>query len=214
GQSVSTKIFVDKDQTEAILGRVLDLKADPWGRVDVSKMHLKDRPVLGPASAPVTLIEFADFECPYCAHAFSGVETAVNNTYQGKVKLIFKNYPLNMHPWALKAAEAAECARMQNPDAFWSFARYFYSNQNKIKPENLQDNVDKLAADSKLDDKALRACMESPQTAARIKQDQDDGALGKVNSTPTFFIDGIPLVGLPEGDAFKFVLDSELARKK
>ena len=99
----------------------------------------------------MTIVEFADFECPFCAHAFSVIETLVNTTYKGKVKVIFKAYPLNVHPWAMKAAEAAECARMQNPAAFWDFARYFYTNQGSINAKNIQDNVDKLAKSQKLD---------------------------------------------------------------
>ena len=74
--------------------------ANPWERADLKAVHLDDRATLGPADAPVTIIEFGDFECPYCAHAFNEIETVVNTTYKGRVHLIWKNFPLNVHPWA------------------------------------------------------------------------------------------------------------------
>ena len=213
GQNVMATLFFDKSETKAIIGQYIDAGAEPWGRVNMSGVNLDDHPTQGPADAPVTIVEFADFECPFCAHAFSALETLVNTTYKGKVKVIFKAYPLNVHPWAIKAAEAAECARLQNPAAFWDFARYFYTNQGSIDVKNVQDHVDKLAKSQKLDQASLKACMDSSQTSARIKQDQTDGNSIHVSSTPTFFVNGIPIVGLPEGKVLNYVIDSELAGK-
>jgi protein-disulfide isomerase len=213
GQTVTTTLFFDNSETKAIVGQYIDASTEPWGRVNMGAVNLDDRPTQGPPDAPVTIVEFADFECPFCAHAFSVIETLVNTTYKGKVKVIFKAYPLNVHPWAMKAAEAAECARLQNPAAFWDFARYFYTNQGSINAANLQSNVDKLAKEQKLDAPSLNACMGSAQTAARIKQDQTDGDTIRVSSTPTFFVNGIPVVGLPDGKVLDFVIDSELKGK-
>jgi protein-disulfide isomerase len=213
GQTVSTMLFFDKSETKAIIGQYVDASTEPWGRVNMGAVSLDDRPTQGPADAPVTIVEFADFECPFCAHAFSVIEELVNTTYKGKVKVIFKAYPLNVHPWAIKAAEAAECARLQNPTAFWDFARYFYTNQGSINVKNIQDNVDKLAKQTKLDAPSLKACMDSPQTAARIKQDQSDGNTIHVSSTPTFFVNGIPVIGLPDNKVLEYVINSELAGK-
>ena len=211
GQSVSVTLFSDQNETKAILGQYYDLGSDAWGRIDMKVVHLDDRPTLGPPDAPITMLEFADFECPYCAHAFGEVETLANTTYKGKIKVIFKNYPLNGHPWARSAAAAAECARLQNPSAFWDFARYFYTNQGQINPGNVQKKIDEEASTLSLDGKALKACMQAPATAQRIQQDEQDGTAVHVSSTPTFFVNGIPLVGLPEGKVFDFVINSELA---
>ena len=213
GQTVQATIFFDQNESKAIIGQYIDTSGEPWGRVNMGAVTLNDRPTQGPADAPITIVEFADFECPFCAHAFSVLETLVNTTYKGKVKLIFKAYPLNVHPWALKAAEAAECARQQNPAAFWDSARYFYTNPGSISINNIQQNVDKLAKQQKLDAPSLKACMDNPQTEARIKQDQNDGNSIHVSSTPTFFVNGIPVVGLPDNKIMAFVIDSELANK-
>ena len=211
GQTASVVMFTNPDETKAIIGQFMDLNSDPWGRTDLRMIHLEDRPTLGPADAPVTIVEFADFECPFCAHAFGEIETLANTTYKGKIKIIFKNYPLNVHPWARTAAIGAECARLQNPDAFWDFARYFYASQGSITPQNVQQKIDAEAAKLSLDDTVLKACMAGTQAAQRIAQDQADANAVKVSSTPTFFINGIAVVGLPEGKTFNFVIDSELA---
>lgn len=211
GQTASVVMFTNPDETKAIIGQFMDLNSDPWGRTDLRMIHLEDRPTLGPADAPITIVEFADFECPFCAHAFGEIETLANTTYKGKIKIIFKNYPLNVHPWAKTAAIGAECARLQNPEAFWDFARYYYANQGSITPKNVQQKIDAEAAKLSLDDTVLKACMAGNQAAQRIAQDQADANAVKVSSTPTFFINGIPVVGLPEGKVFNFVIDSELA---
>src|SRR5271155_5933204 len=90
GQSITAMIFFDKNEDKAIIGQYLDLSAEPWGRVNMGAVTLDDRPTQGPADAPVTIVEFADFERPVCAHAFSVIEALVNSTYKGKVKVIFK----------------------------------------------------------------------------------------------------------------------------
>ena len=213
GQSISTTLFYDKNASKAIIGQYLDLGAEPWGRMNMSGVHVNDNPSLGPADAPITIVEFADFECPFCAHAFSVLETMVNTTHRGQIKVVFKNYPLNVHPWAVKAAEAAECARLQNPAAFWEFARYFYTNQGSINPKNVQEHIDKQTAKLGLDAPSLKACMDSPAASDKVKQDQADGNAIKVTSTPTFFVNGIPVVGLPDGKVLDFVIASELAEK-
>ncbi len=212
GQSVTVTLFSDQNETKAILGQYYDLGSDAWGRIDMKGVHLDDRPTLGPPDAPITLVEFADFECPFCAHAFGEVETLANTTYKDKIRVIFKNYPLNVHPWARTAAIAAECARLQNPAAFWDYARFFYADQGQINPGNVQKKIDEEASKLSLDDTALKACMQAPASGQRVMQDEADGNAIHVSSTPTFFVNGIPLVGLPEGKVFDFVITSELAQ--
>jgi protein-disulfide isomerase len=209
-QSVMVSLFTDREETKAIIGTYLDLKTDPWQHVDMSPVHLGDRPEIGPSNAPVTVIEFADFECPFCARAFGESETMVNSTYKGKLRLIYKYYPLNAHPWAHTAALGAECARMQNPAAFWDFARYFYSDQGNINPGNVKEKIDAEAKKLSLDVPSLNACMAGKAAAARVAQDQGDGEAVHVSSTPTFFVNGVPVVGLPDSQVFDYVINAAL----
>ncbi|MBF6567409.1 MAG: thioredoxin domain-containing protein [Candidatus Binataceae bacterium] len=208
--TVKATMFTNPSGDKVIIGEYLDLNSDPWGRVNLSKLHLSDRATQGPADAPVTIVEFADFECPFCARAFSQIETLVNDKYKGKVKLIFKNFPLTMHPWARPAAIAAECIRRQNPADFWEFAQVLYTGQASINVNNLRERVDNFAKASKLDQSALDSCMMGKSADEQVNQDMRDGMLAHVQSTPTFLINGIPVAGLPEEKAFEFVVNSEL----
>ena len=210
GQPTKSQLITDSPSGGAIIGSTLDLTQDPWGRVDLNKLHLDDRATLGPADAPVTIIEFGDFECPFCARAFGDIEALVTTTYKDKVRLIFKNYPLNIHPWATPAAIAAECVRRQNPDAFWQFAHDLYRDQSDINPQNLRSHVDQYASQLGLDQGALNACIAGNSATARVEEDRRDGDVIQINSTPTFLIDGIEVVGLPADKTFNFVIDSEL----
>ncbi len=210
GQSAKAQVFSDAAGKQVIVGTLFDLTKDPWQHVDLGRIHLADRPVMGSPNAPVTIVEFADFECPYCAHAFSVLETMVHTTYKGKIRVLFKNFPLNSHPWAVRAALAADCARLQNPKDFWSFAREFYTNQGFITPQNLDSRVDQTAKRLGLDTGLLNACMNNRASLERVVQDQTDGRALGVTSTPTFFINGVKVVGLPDEKAFNFVVKSQV----
>jgi protein-disulfide isomerase len=210
GQTASAELFMDPSGRHVIVGTLLQTDQDPWGRTDLKGIHLEDRPSVGPANAPVTVSEFGDFECPFCARALNIVETLVNTTYKGRVRLIFKNFPLAGHLWANTAATASECARLQNPDAFWAFARGFYHDQAAIDPKNIRQHIDQYASALQLDNKVLSACMLSRAPSDRIAQDMADGAALKVASTPTFYVNGIPVVGFPDEKSLSFVIDSEL----
>ncbi len=213
GATGKVTIFTEPGVNEIIIGEVLDLKSDPWGRVDLQSMHLDDRATMGPANAPVTIVEFADFECPHCAFAMGIVETAVESKYNGKIRLVFKNYPLRGHQWAHAAAVAAECVRVQNPGTFWDFARYVYREQASITPDNLSQRIDDFARNNQLDAEILHACMLGQTADQRIAQDMSDGEKAHVVSTPTLFIDGIPLQGA-EPEVLNYLIDSELKKHK
>lgn len=211
GMKVNATLFTDSTGSKVILGQFLDTKSDPWGRVDLKKVHLDDRPSVGPAEAPVTVIEFGDFQCPFCARALNILETMVHTTYSGRVRLFFKNYPLSGHLWATAAATAAECVRLQNPETFWDFARDLYKDQAAIDPKNIRQHIDDYAKSLKLDTDALSKCMMSKAPSDRIQQDMQDASMLRVSSTPTFFVNGIPVVGFTDAKALGFVIDSELA---
>jgi hypothetical protein len=195
GGSLKAMIFVEPGVNQVIVGELLDPKSDPWGRVGLESMHLDDRATMGPANAPVTIVEFADFECPHCAHAMGVVETAVESKYNGRIRLVFKNFPLQGHQWARAAAIAGECVRLQNPSAFWDYAREIYRDQASITPDNLSQHIDDFARHNQLDSEALRACEMGEAADQRVAQDILDGQRANVVSTPTLFIDGIPVMG-------------------
>ncbi len=212
--SPAKSVLVTDSPGKAILGTEMDLSQDPWGRIGLDKLHLGDRATLGPDDAPVTIIEFGDLECPFCARAFNEIETVVNTTHKGKVRLIFKHFPLNIHPWAMQAAIAAECVRRQNPKAFWPFVNAVYRDQGAINPQNIRDHVATYVGQLGLDQQVLNACIMAPGAEAQVIQDRDDGNVIAVNSTPTFLVNGIELVGLPSDKTFDYVVNSELKQRQ
>jgi protein-disulfide isomerase len=215
GQSVGALIYTNLAEDQMILSQgqgqsLYDLTKDPWEKVDLKSLHLDDRPIMGSPAAPVTIVEFADFECPFCARAFGSLETMVHTTYKDKVRVIYKNYPLNSHPWAIRAALGAECARLQNPDAFWDFARDYYSSQGTITVKNIDDHIHATAKRLNLDGPTLDACMAGKAAPARVDEDQKDGNAVNVSSTPTLFVNGVRMVGLPEEKAFEWVVSQQI----
>jgi protein-disulfide isomerase len=212
GQKFQVELFTDSSGDKGILTQRFAPFSitDPWERVDLKLLHLSDRPTLGAANAPVMIVEFADFECPYCAKAFNEIETLVNTTYNGHLRLVWKAFPLQGHTWAEQAAIAAECVRQQNPQAFWRVAGSFYKDQNDITPQNLRDHIYNYAGSLGLDPKALNACILGSNAEARIDQDKKDGTAVHVLSTPTFLINGVPVIGLPSSNVFDFVITSQL----
>ena len=209
GASATSTIFINEAGDKFIFGQFLDLNQDPWGRVNVDALHLDDRPTMGPADAPVTMVEFADFECPHCARALPTVEAEVHR-HEGRVRLIYKYFPLAGHTWARAAAIASECARVQNPDAFWDFAAAFYRDQGSIDASNIAEHIDALSANDKLDTTLLHACLLGKSADERVDQDLKDGDAVHVTSTPTLFVNGIPLTGELDDKMLDFVVSSEL----
>jgi len=212
GQKAEIEIFSDAGGKNIIIAQHFAVveSTHPWEQADLKLLHLDDHATLGPATAPVTIIEFGDFECPYCARAFNEIETLVNNTYKDRVHLIWKNFPLNVHPWAEQAAVAAECAREQNPATFWGFARNLYRDQTEITPQNLRTHIDSYTSSLGLDAKGMNACILGKTAEDRVQQDVKDAQAIHLSSTPTFIVNGTPVVGLPSSKIFDFVITAKL----
>jgi protein-disulfide isomerase len=171
-----------------------------------TSLDLQGAPSRGPEQAPVTIVEFSDFHCPFCR----GVQPTLDRvlkTYGGKVRLVFLHLPIDqLHPTARKAAEAAWCAQQQGK--FWPYHDRLYDLGNDASVAALS----KLAGEVGLEMKAFEACTAS--TAARDGVDRDLNQAEKLglSATPTFFINGRPFVGGRPYEAFREVIDDELSR--
>ena len=164
-------------------------------------------PSRGPAGAKVTIVEFSDFECPFCSRAHDTVEQVMKD-FDGKVKLVFRQFPLSFHPHAAKAAEAALCAADQGK--FWELHDVLFKNQKALGVEKLKDH----AATAGLDVPKFTKCLDSGEKAKLVKEDQEAGSKVGVSGTPAFFINGIALSGAVPAEEFKQVIDQELANAK
>lgn len=161
-------------------------------------------PARGPESAKVTIVEFSDFQCPFCSRAHDTVEE-VMNAYPGKVRLVFRHFPLDFHQQAPKAAEASLCANDQGK--FWEYHDVLFKNQQKLQVEDLKAHATGLG----LDAGKFNECLDSGKHSATVKADTEAGKKVGVNGTPAFFINGQMLSGAQPLDAFKQIIDAELA---
>ena len=166
-----------------------------------------DDPAKGPAKAPVTIVEFSDFQCPYCGRAEAVVKQILEN-YKDKVRLVYRDFPLPMHPYAPKASEAAQCANEQGK--YWEYHDALYADQSKLALTDLQATAERLG----LKTEAFKTCLDSGKYAAEVSKDVADGQKAGVSSTPFFFINGIPVIGARDYSAFAEIIDRELANAK
>src|SRR5262245_42203534 len=125
------------DLKYVIFGEIVDTTVDPSKAV-MAKINTTGEPFSGAKDAKVTIVEYSDFQCPFCKRGYDTIETQVLKEYGGKVKFYFKNFPLNFHPWAEPAAVAAECAKEQKPDAYWKLYHSFFENQEAMNPQNVK----------------------------------------------------------------------------
>ena len=174
-------------------------------RVDVSS---DDAPFIGPADAPVTIVEFSDFHCPYCKRVLPSL-TEIRSRYGDKVKLVFRDFPLDrLHPQARRAAEAARCAHEQNN--FWKYHDVLFANAPQASPQQLKAYAEQVGLDVQTFDR----CLTSGKHAAAVQRDLDEGIRLGVSGTPAFFVNGRPLSGAQPVERFVRVIDDELRRAK
>jgi protein-disulfide isomerase len=164
-------------------------------------------PSLGPADAPITIVEFGDFQCPFCRQWEQDTYQPLLAAYPGKIRIVYRDFPLtSIHPNAMPAAEAAQCANAQG--AFWPFHDKLFSS------DTLDDATYKQYAQQlNLDMTRFNTCL-ADHTYDKYIQDNSDFAVKTgVNSTPTFFINGLAVIGAQPIDVFKQIIDKELAHE-
>ena len=167
-----------------------------------------DDPSIGPENAPITIIEFSDYQCPYCQVWFQQVYPQLQASYPNKLRFVYRDLPLPMHPEAIPAAEAADCAGAQG--AYWKFHDALFTQKYGLN----RAAYGHYASDLGLDLNVFTACLDSHHYQGEVQADAADAARVGLNSTPSFVINGRILIGaLPFSD-FKAVIDEELAAKR
>ncbi len=172
----------------------------------VVEVSTAGRPAKGPADAPITMIVFSDYECPYCKRAEETL-AQVDKAYPGKIKTVFRDYPLPFHANARPAAEAAACANAQGK--FWEYHDKLFTASDLSAPK-----LKAIATELKLDEKKFDECVAKQEFKANVDKDMEDGQAVGVNGTPAFFINGRMLSGAQPFEKFKEIIDEELARPK
>jgi protein-disulfide isomerase len=165
-------------------------------------------PSRGPKNAPVTIVEWSDFQCPFCSRVEPTLKQVMDQ-YPGKVRIVWKNQPLPFHPNAMPAAEAAMAAYAQGNEKFWALHDKFYENQQQLSPALYEA----AAKEAGVDVAKWKSAVDSHGEQASIQADMAAGTALGANGTPTFFINGHKLVGAVPFDSFKQVIDAELSAK-
>jgi protein-disulfide isomerase len=174
--------------------------------VDMAKL-LDDDAVNGDKDAPVTIVEFSDYECPFCARFFDQTYSQIKEKYidTGKVKLIFRDFPLSFHTQAQKAAEAAECAGEQGK---------YYDMHDKLFAEGVAGGVASFKGYAKslgLDTAKFDSCLDNGDMASEVQKDFLDGQQAGVQGTPGFFVNGVPISGAQPFSVFEQVIEAALS---
>jgi len=184
----------------------------------MSKIDIKGRPVRGNPDAKVTIVNYDDFQCPFCSRMHAALFAQVFKDYADRVKVVYKDYPLlEIHPWAMRAAVDGNCLGEQNAPAYWDFADYVHANQKEVSGKSRADafaNLDNAAKEQaqkhQLDQEKLMACVQKQDEAA-VRASMSEGDKLGVDSTPTLFINGERFTGLLPEQELRAVLDRALS---
>jgi protein-disulfide isomerase len=209
--------LISKDQSSMMRLTKFDLNKDPYAET-MSKIDVKGRPTRGAKASKVVVVNFDDFECPYCSRMHQTLFPEIMKEYGDRVTFIYKDYPLaEIHPWAIHAAVDANCLAAQNTDAYWDFADYIHANRDEVNhqkpPTGAVDELDRLTISQgqkhNLDMPKLQACIKAQDDSA-VKASMKEGDAVGVEATPTLFINGQKIDGAVPISELRAALDSAL----
>lgn len=203
--------YVTKDGQHILRGYVYNFAENPF-QEDLNKLKTDAAPSFGAAGAPVTLVEFGDFECPNCKEEAKTLRDNVPTKFPNKVRVYFKDFPLEaIHPWAKPAAIAGRCVYRQSPAAFWQFHDWIYEHQTEITPDNLKDKVLDFAKSAKdVDTLQLGRCIDTKATESEVDASMAQGKSLHVDATPTLFVNGRRLIGNYPWKNIEQIINGEL----
>ena len=205
---VDDVLLVSPDGRYLIRGDFFDTTQDPFAEARES-IVTAGHPSRGPADAPVTIVEYGDFQCSTCAEMHPILKKILAE--HRDVRLVFKDFPLTgIHNWALAAAIAAQCAYQQSNQSFWRLHDYFLENQKQLTAANLQARLDAFAPQAGLNSQQFRACRTQERPRARVEQSMREGTALRVINTPTLFINGRPAIGSQPRELLERLITYEL----
>lgn len=210
GQAQKVNVLMSPDGRYVVFGDVEDVTADPFAEI-AKKINLKDTPSKGPENAKVVIVEYSDFQCPYCARAHDTL-TQVEKEYGDKIRVLHKQFPLAFHKWAEGGSVGALCVYQQDKAAFWKVYDYLYNNQGTVTPENVKEKVLESVKDTKINKDKFNECYDGKKTLDKVKADMAEGQSVGVSGTPAFLINGRKISGAQPLQNFKAIIDDELSR--
>jgi protein-disulfide isomerase len=217
GKKKNFDFLLSKDQKSLIRLTKMDLSKDPYAE-NMKRIDIKGRPVRGNPNAKVVVVNFDDFQCPFCSRAHRTLFPELFKEYGDRVAFIYKDFPLSdMHAWAIHAAVDANCLAAESNDAYWDFADYIHSNQSQVNSVKGLDHqfaeVDRITLDEgtkfKTDTGRLAACMKAQNQDAVTASVKEGESLG-IDGTPTMFVNGRRVNGARSAEEYRAILDGAL----
>jgi protein-disulfide isomerase len=217
GKTKDYKFLLSKDRNTLLRVTKFDLSKDPYQEL-MSKISVAGRPTRGAKDAKVVVVNYDDFECPFCSRMHSTLFPEILKEYGDRVEFVYKDYPLvEIHPWAVHAAVDANCLASQNNDAYWDFADHIHANKGEVDSQKTQearfDAIDKMATlegqKHNLDGAKLQACVKAQNEDSVRASMKEAEALG-VSATPTLFINGDKIDGAVPVSQLRAALDTAL----
>lgn len=202
-------ILVSGDGKTIMVGDLENLDADPAAET-ARKISLENVPSKGDPKAQVTVVEYSDFQCGYCARAADQVAGFLED-YKGKVKFFYKQFPLSFHKWAEEASIASLCVYDQSNEKFWKFHDAIFEKQGEIKAAAAKKTLEELARGLGIDMKKYNECVKSEQAKRRVASDMEEGSSIGVSGTPTFVVDGFVISGGANIKAIRNAVDYRLS---
>lgn len=208
--SQEEKFFVSKDGKQILRGAVYDVAKNPF-HDQLAILKTEGHPSLGTAGAPVVIAEFSDFQCHFCKEESKVFRENLLKEYPTQVHFFFMDFPLDgPHPWARAGAIAGQCVYRADAPSFWDFHDWIFEHQEEITVDNLKDKVLDWAKAKNLDAPKIAGCIDTRASEAAVDATVAMGRALEVNSTPTTFINGRPMIGATPWPDLKSVIDFEL----
>jgi len=214
-QAQDFKLYVSKDGSRIVQGSVYDIAHNPF-KPDLDKLKTDGAAGIGTSGAPVAIVEFSDFECPYCKEEAKLLRDNLLSAYPKQVKLYFREFPIeSLHPWAKSAALAGRCVMRQNGNEFWDYHDWIFGNQQQVTVENFKDKAMGWVKDRKdLDAMKFSECLDTKATASEVDKSVAEGHDLGVNATPTLFINGRRIAQAIDWPTLRNIIDYEIEYQK
>ncbi len=215
GPATQDEVFyISKDGQTLVKGAVFDVKSNPF-KSDLDKLKTDQQPSFGTPGAPVVLVLFSDFQCPFCKEEAKMLRGNILSAYPKEVRVYFKDLPLDqIHPWAKHAAIAGRCIFKQNPAAFWDFHDWAYEHQTELNKDNFRAEALKFAEGKEIDALQLGRCMDTQATLAEVDKSVSEAHDLKVMSTPTLFVNGRRIPSQVAWPDLRQIIDQEIEYQK
>lgn len=208
-------LYVTKDGSKILQGLAYDVNFNPFKK-DLDRLKTTAQPSLGTPGAPVVVILFSDFQCPYCKAEAQMLRQNLTTNFPTQVRLYFIDFPLEqLHPWAKTAAIGGRCVFDQDPASFWDYYDWIYGHQEAITVENLKSTVGAWSKDRKdIDSVQLGQCMDTRETEKEVDAEMAKGRDLEISGTPTTFVNGRRIPNSVEWPNLKAIIDNEIEYQK